>query len=241
MMGSYFQERIAQRGVGSPWETIIFSAAAASGVPAALIKGVISAESAWIPTAVSRGRSSFGLMQLNVAAQGITQAQAFDPAFAIPFGARVLASQMARRSSTELALAGYNAGTSRGDPDLANRLAGDVNGVATYVQTVLDYAAWFSSNDPGIVGAPGVAPDGGLVAPPAGGGAGGGGPVAPPAPEASSSSDSWPFPAGEPAPAADYTPASFPSLTAAEDWGGWILVGLGIIAAGWLVLRPARR
>ncbi len=141
MGSSYFDPRIAQRGVGSAWDDIIFSAAAASGVPASLIKGVISAESAWRPNAVSRGGSSFGLMQLNVTAQAITQAQAFDPAFAIPFGARVLAGQLAKRSSLELALAGYNAGTSRSDPDLANRLAGDVNGVASYVQPVLDFNA----------------------------------------------------------------------------------------------------
>ncbi len=219
-MGSYFKESIAQRGVGSTWESIIQSAAAAYSVPAVLIKGVISAESAWIPNATDR-KGSWGLMQLNVAAQGITQAQAFDPAFAIPFGARVLAGQISRRSSMELALAGYNAGTSRSDPDLANRLASDVNGVATYVQTVLDYAAWFSSNDPGIVG---TAPDGGLVAPPEGGGGGG----EPTPPEASSSSaDSWPFPSGD-------------QVTAGEEWAGWLLAGLGILAAGWWVLRPAR-
>jgi hypothetical protein len=246
-VGSYFREAVAQRGVGSTWEPIIQGAAATYGVPAALIKGIISAESAWDPAAVSPTRSSYGLMQLNVVAQAITQAQAFDAAFAIPFGARILAGQIARRSSTGLALAGYNAGTSRTDADLANRVAGDVNGVGTYVQTVLDYATWFSRFDPGIVGAPGIAPDGGLVAPPEGGGGGGG-----PAPAASSGvapdgglvappADTWPFPAPEPAPAPDYTPASLPSLAAVEDSGAWILLGLGILVAGWWVLSPARR
>lgn len=242
-MASYFREAIAQRGVGSPWEDMIQDAAAAYRVPLELVKGVISAESAWNPRAVSSTRSSFGLLQLNVRAQAITEAQAFDPAFAIPFGTRVLATQLGRLPSAELALAAYNAGTSRSAQDLGNRLAGDVNGVATYVQTVLEYAAWFRGNDPTIAGAAGgtPAPDilrGPYDAPPAPAANG-----APPA-DASANVSPWPFPAEiSPAPLEAASP-SFPSLPAFEqgagEWGPWLLVGLGALVVGWWVLSPQR-
>jgi soluble lytic murein transglycosylase-like protein len=173
MARSYFNANVAQRGIGSPWDVQIRQAALANGLDPALIKGVISAESEWNPVAVSFNNSSFGLMQINVAAHGITVAQANDPNWAIPYATALLLHQIQTRPSLDLALAAYNAGTSRTNADLQNRLAGDINGVGTYVRTVLDYFAWFQAND----AAPAVpidvvitGPD--LTTPPADGGAG---------------------------------------------------------------------
>jgi soluble lytic murein transglycosylase-like protein len=145
--GSYFSASVAARGLNSQWEDLIQSAAADTGVDPLLIKAIISAESSWNPTACSS--SSCGLMQLNVQAQGITKAQALDPSFNIPFGARVIAEQLAKRPTTALAIAGYNAGTSRTDDDLTQRIAANTKGVGTYVQTVLDFLTWFQTQQAG--------------------------------------------------------------------------------------------
>jgi len=159
--GSYFSARIAAGGLSTPWDALIDQAAARYGVDPWLIRAVISAESAWSPTVCSNRPippGSCGLMQLNVAAHRITQAQATDPAFNIPFGTSLLADQVRRRPSVQLALAAYNAGTSRGDSDLADRIARDVNGVGTYVQTVLDYLTWFQTQAAGTALEPPPAP-----------------------------------------------------------------------------------
>ena len=50
-----FYLSVAQKGISSPWESLILSASARYGVPVALIKGIISAESAWNPGAASTG------------------------------------------------------------------------------------------------------------------------------------------------------------------------------------------
>lgn len=175
---SYFDVTVAQRGVGSAWDAIIQQAALSRGLEPALLKAIISAESAWDPNAVSFNNTSFGLMQLNVHAQGITVAQANDPTFAIPWGATVILGQIRARPSLELAIAGYNAGTSRANADLQVRIDGNINGVGGYVATILDYLNWFLANDvaepqPGFVAPPqeAVAPDATLQ-PPADGGAG---------------------------------------------------------------------
>lgn len=113
-------------------------------VEPALIRAVIAAESAWNPSAVSSTGSSYGLMQLNIAAHGLTAAYAFDPSAAIGYGTRLLGDQLRRLGGDlQLALAAYNAGTGRTAADLAQRIAGDVNGVGTYVRTVLDYLGYY--------------------------------------------------------------------------------------------------
>jgi soluble lytic murein transglycosylase-like protein len=144
---SYFDARVAQLGIGSPWDALIRSTAASLGLEPAIIKAVISAESNWNPTAVSYNASSYGLMQINVAAHGITIAQANDPAFAIPYASQLLLHQIQTRPSLDLAIAAYNAGTSRTNADLTARILGNVNGVGTYVATVLDFMNWFLAND----------------------------------------------------------------------------------------------
>lgn len=143
---SYFSPVVAQRGIDSVFNPLILSAAQQYVVDPALIKGIISAESAWDPNAASS--SSVGLMQINYAAHGVSRDQALDPNWNVPYGTQVIAQQLQRRPSIDLALAGYNAGTSRSDADLRTRLTNNTNGVGNYVQTVLDYYAWFITNDP---------------------------------------------------------------------------------------------
>lgn len=143
---SYFSPVVAQRGIDSVYNPLIMSAAQQYVVDPALIKAIISAESAWDPNAAST--SSVGLMQINYVAHGVSRDQAMDPNWNVPYGTRVIAEQLQRRPSIDLALAGYNAGTSRSDADLRTRLTNNTNGVGNYVQTVLDYYAWYITNDP---------------------------------------------------------------------------------------------
>lgn len=143
---SYFSPVVAARGITSPWDSLILSAAQKSVVDPALIKAIIAAESAWLPSAAST--SSVGLMQINYVAHGVSREQAMDPQWNVPYGTRVIAEQIQRRPSIDLALAGYNAGTSRSDADLRTRITQNTNGVGNYVQTVLEYYAWYITNDP---------------------------------------------------------------------------------------------
>lgn len=144
---SYFSAGVAARGWPSAYEELIAAAAAARGVDPNLIRAIISAESAWRPDACST--SSCGLMQINYLAHGLTRTQVLDPSFNVPYGTAVIAEQIARRPTLQLALAGYNAGTGRSDADLDARIAGNVNGVGTYVQTVLEYLTWFQTQSYG--------------------------------------------------------------------------------------------
>lgn len=149
---SYFSAVVAQRGINTAYQELIDYAAGAYGVDPALIKAIISAESSWNPSAASD--SSVGLMQINYSAHGVSRATAMEPSWNVTYGASVIAGQLTRRPTLDLALAGYNAGTSRSDSDLAQRIAANTLGVGNYVATVIDYYAWFRANDPSLA-APG--------------------------------------------------------------------------------------
>ena len=100
------------------------------------------------PSAASS--SSYGLMQLNATYfKNPDGTPILDPEKNIDTGTAVIAEQLARRPSVELALAGYNAGTGRSDSDLQNRIAGNVNGVGAYVSSVLTYRDWFIAQEEG--------------------------------------------------------------------------------------------
>lgn len=155
--GSYFSAAVAARGWPSPYEDLIAQAAGETGVDPHLIRAIISAESAWRPDVCSNRPvppGSCGLMQLNVDAHRITAGQALDPGFNIPFATRLLADQLRRRPSLVLALAAYNAGTSRTDADLEDRVQRNVNGVGTYAQTVVEYLTWYQTQQAGTAPEP---------------------------------------------------------------------------------------
>lgn len=206
--GSYFSETVAARGVGSPWDGVIQDAALESALDPALVQAVIAAESAWNPNAVSADGTSWGLMQLNVQAHELATAQALDPTWAIPYGARLLAGQLARRPSLRLALAAYNAGTSRTDADLAARMAADRLGVGTYVETVLTYLAWYQQQTP----APG--------------------PVAEILPEPTE-----PFEPASGAPAGEGVPGPALGVDRPSAWFWGILAGAGVLVLGLMAWR----
>jgi len=154
---SYFSASVAARGWPSAYEDLIAYAAAAHAVDPHLIHAIISAESAWRPTACST--SSCGLMQINYTAHGLTRDQVLDPVFNIDYGTRVIAEQLRRRPTLQLALAGYNAGTGRSDADLQDRIDRNVLGVGTYVQTVVDYLTWFQTQSYGTAVSPAAPAD----------------------------------------------------------------------------------
>jgi Transglycosylase SLT domain len=130
-----FSVAVAARGVQSPYDTLLATTSIQTGVPLALLKAIISQESAWNPQAINPGDPSYGLMQINTRAHpDVSPAQAYDPAFAIPYGAAYLASLIAR-DGLPGAISSYNAGR-------------PITGNAAYVSAVLAYQQWFELNDP---------------------------------------------------------------------------------------------
>lgn len=135
-----FSTTIAQRGINSQFESLIQDASARYSVPTALIKAIISQESAWNPNAVNLSDPSYGLMQLNfnyfktATGQPIT-----DPDENIDRGTAYLAEQT-RRFGPDLSavISSYNAG---------HPISGNIS---SYVNPVLQYYQWFLDNDVGV-------------------------------------------------------------------------------------------
>jgi hypothetical protein len=137
----------------------LFNATASLGIDPRLVAAVAWAESGFDPNAVS-GDGAMGIMQVMPGtATELGLADPFDPAQAIPAGARYLIRQHERFGSWELALAAYNAGPEAvvqagGIPDIAETQA--------YVPKVMgkweEYRQRFASDVPG--GCP-MAPRGG--------------------------------------------------------------------------------
>src|SRR5882724_8400470 len=77
---------VAQRDINSPWESVIAYAASTYNIPVALIKAVISQESAWDQNAVNAADPSYGLMQINTLAHpDVSPQNALDPYFNITY------------------------------------------------------------------------------------------------------------------------------------------------------------
>ena len=86
------------------------TAARRHGVPPSLFRRLIQQESGWNPDARNPSGAT-GLVQIHLPSHpDITEGQARDPAFALGWGARYLATQKARFGRWDLALAAYNAG-----------------------------------------------------------------------------------------------------------------------------------
>jgi hypothetical protein len=94
----------------TPYANLFQAAAARHGVSAELLVAVAKQESNFNPKAVSHAGAQ-GIMQLMPGtARGLGVTNSFDPAEAIDGAARLLKSLLNEFGSTELALAGYNAG-----------------------------------------------------------------------------------------------------------------------------------
>lgn len=134
-----FSTTVAQRGIGSPFEGLIQAASSQNNVPTALIKAIISQESAWDPSATNLADPSYGLMQVNTKAHpDVTPQQMLDPAQNIPYGTQYLAYQLGRYGGDiEKAVSAYNAG---------HYIVGNYT---NYVSPVMQYYNWFLANDNG--------------------------------------------------------------------------------------------
>jgi hypothetical protein len=86
------------------------AAARRYGVPPSLFRRLIQQESGWNPDAYNPSGAT-GLVQIHLPSHpDISAEQARDPAFALGWGARYLATQKRRFGRWDLALAAYNAG-----------------------------------------------------------------------------------------------------------------------------------
>jgi hypothetical protein len=150
-----FSEAVAQRGLNSPYDWAIATAANAYGVDPALIKAVISQESNWVPTAYRAeprvNDASYGLMQILLATAkavtgnpALTSNDLFQPEINIDIGTRFLAQVLSTYGSPN-GISAYNAGR----PISGNQ--------SSYVEPVLAYQAWYQANDP-LFGNPPVPP-----------------------------------------------------------------------------------
>ena len=141
----------AQPGIGSQFDSLITQASGTYSVPVALIKAIISQESAWNPAAVNPSDPSYGLMQLNSHYWTINGQPILDPAANIDTGTRFLA-QLLGQYGPDLSqvISAYNAGH-------------PITGNAPYVQDVLAYYNWFQLNDPLLQTGGGVLPGDGSI------------------------------------------------------------------------------
>ncbi len=101
----------------------IYAAEQASGVPHGLLAGLVAQESGGNPGATgfdSGGSVDRGIVQINSQAHPqVSDAQAYDPAFAIPWAASQLASLKTSTGTWTGALEAYNSGSAGGAPGYA--------------------------------------------------------------------------------------------------------------------------
>ena len=118
------------------YDPLVLRVSRAVGVPPALVKAVIHAESAFNPRAVSH-KGAMGLMQLMPAtAKSLGVAEPFTAEQNVEGGARYLRSLREQFGSWTMALAAYNAG-----PEAVSRFNGvpPYRETQTYVRRVLTY------------------------------------------------------------------------------------------------------
>ncbi len=127
------------------YDAQIVSAARAHGLPPALVKAVVAAESAFDPLAVSH-KGAMGLMQLMPqTAEEMGVREPFKAAANIHGGSRYLRQMHDRYGSWSHALAAYNAG-----PTAVDRYRGipPYPETRTYVKRVLTYYRQFHGDFP---------------------------------------------------------------------------------------------
>ena len=131
-----FDVNKATPGIGSQFDGIIIAASNQYGVPVALIKAIISHESAWNPNAVNPSDPSYGLMQLNAHYwKNPDGSPILDPTTNINVGTGFLGQLIKQYGDLSSVISAYNAGH-------------PITGNALYVADVLAYYNWFLANDP---------------------------------------------------------------------------------------------
>ncbi len=128
--------RVRPRGPVKTYDALIARTAQSQGIPPAMVKAVIHAESSFDPNAVSR-KGAMGLMQLMPAtASGLGVSRPFRALDNISGGTRYLRMMHDRYGSWAWALAAYNAG-----PTAVDKYRGipPFEETRKYVQRVLTY------------------------------------------------------------------------------------------------------
>jgi soluble lytic murein transglycosylase-like protein len=106
---------------------LVAAAEAKYGIPTGLLARIIAVESGWNPAAVNadkNGTVDRGIAQINSVHTDVTDAQAYNPQFAIPWAAAFLASWRAKCGSWEAAVAAYNLGHCGNDPKYVRAVMG---------------------------------------------------------------------------------------------------------------------
>lgn len=80
----------------TPYDALIQKAAQENGLDPALLKRLLGTESSFNPTAVNPQSGAMGIAQIMPNMHGVSQQQAFDPNFAIPWAAKHLAQKIAQ-------------------------------------------------------------------------------------------------------------------------------------------------
>jgi len=97
------------------------------GIPQGLLARIISVESAWNPAATAydkNGSVDRGIAQINSIHTDVSNAQAYDPTFAIPWAARFLAYWRSKCGSWDAAVQAYNLGHCGSDPSYLAAVTG---------------------------------------------------------------------------------------------------------------------
>lgn len=157
--GAAADARAAGASAGLPswvppaYRGLVASAAAAHGVPPALLAALLRAESGFDPRAVSPAGAQGIAQFMPATARGVGLRDPFDPAQAIPAAARLLAGHMRALGSAPLALAAYNAG-----PGAVARHGGipPYRETQAYVARVMALAGGAGALGPGGPGGDGV-------------------------------------------------------------------------------------
>lgn len=142
----------------TPYDDTINAAAKQHGVDPVILKRLLGTESSFNPNAVGKMTpqgQAHGIAQIMTQIHGVSPEQARDPAFAIPFAARLLAQNLQKSGGNyETALQMYKGAVSeKGKADMASPIAQIMNG-----QTPQFGAAVASSSPATPVGTPSQAP-----------------------------------------------------------------------------------
>ena len=117
------------------YSSIINNAANTENVPPQILTAVLQQESGLNPNATGKntnGSIDRGIAQINnVAHPNVSNAQAYNPTFAIPWAAKYLSALHSKYGSWDAALQAYNSGSPVGSPAYAASVLSKADGVQT--------------------------------------------------------------------------------------------------------------